>query len=402
MVALQPFLFYIPHAVRHLFSLFWRTDAEPPPSDYYPFHQNERLNGRYLVHTKLGSGVWSNTLLVTDTSVRTSKQFYAVKVLTLDATNDHRTGMSLELESMRKVCSSGRSECLPTLVDVFEIPRTRGHVHLCLVMDVYGQDIATFRRSAPQKALPVYVVKTIIKQVLLATARLHELGIVHTDIKPDNMLFRTEMTPDAIEQFVAQLPSDEDDALHPLPADFHWNDPEERIRKMNVVLTDLGQSQRIGPVGQQTAPLFGAFSLRAPEVILRSDFGPAIDIWAIGCIVFEMLSGRWLFHPEAGGDDWSIEDDHLAKMIELTNERFSAAMLERAENAREYFDSHGDLLRVQELYPVPLQDALNNYKTITADEAKAAAVFIRECLHLEPAARWSARQLLEHPWLRDL
>lgn len=56
---------------------------------------------------------------------------------------------------------------------------------------------------------------------------------------------------------------------------------------------------------------------------------------------FELLTGRWLFHPEDGGEDWSIEEDHLAKMLELTGERFSDAMLQRSHRRDDYFDKAG-------------------------------------------------------------
>ena len=42
-------------------------------------------------------------------------------------------------------------------------------------------------------------------------------------------------------------------------------------------------AQRAGE--QPTADCFGAFALRAPETILQSDFGPGVDIWAVGCTV---------------------------------------------------------------------------------------------------------------------
>lgn len=57
-----------------------------------------------------------------------------------------------------------------------------------------------------------------------------------------------------------------------------------------------------------TADCFGALGLRAPETILQSDFGSAADIWAVGCITFELLVGRWLVHPEEG-EDWKLEDE---------------------------------------------------------------------------------------------
>ena len=109
----------------------------------------------------------------------------------------------------------------------------------------------------------------------------------------------------------------------------------------------------------------GSESLRAPEVILRAGYGPEIDIWAIGCTVrvfllrffrnfdpcliihvevFEMLTGRWLLKPDLEEEDpWTAEDDLLAKMMELTGERFSdTPLLSRGERYKEFFDDKGN------------------------------------------------------------
>ena len=54
-----------------------------------------------------------------------------------------------------------------------------------------------------------------------------------------------------------------------------------------------------------------------------------------------MLVGRWLFHPEDGGEDFSLEDDHLAKMMEMTGEQFTPAMIQRALHGGNHFDMNG-------------------------------------------------------------
>ena len=59
--------------------------------------------------------------------------------------------------------------------------------------------------------------------------------------------------------------------------------------------TDSSAAQR---VDVQTVDRFSAFSLRAPEVILKSGFSPAIDIWAIGCIVRQSLDEIALVNDE--------------------------------------------------------------------------------------------------------
>jgi hypothetical protein len=94
-------------------------------------------------------------------------------------------------------------------------------------------------------------------------------------------------------------------------------------------------------------------------VILGADYGTKVDIWAIGCMVrskyyhmhfirshnyswqtFELLTGHWLFNP-VHGPTWRIEDDHLAKMMELTGEKFSKVTLARSQKRDDYFDEGG-------------------------------------------------------------
>lgn len=91
-------------------------------------------------------------------------------------------GRMLELDIMREIRDSSEEHHLPALRDTFIMERAGGRNHICLVMDVLGSDVATLRRgrNAPKKALPVHVVKTIVRQVLVAVAHLHKLGIVHT------------------------------------------------------------------------------------------------------------------------------------------------------------------------------------------------------------------------------
>ena len=55
---------------------------------------------------------------------------------------------------------------------------------------------------------------------------------------------------------------------------------------------------------------------RSPEVILEMKYGTAVDMWSLACIVFELLTGDYLFDPRTG-PDWSREEDHLALMWEL-------------------------------------------------------------------------------------
>jgi len=58
----------------------------------------------------------------------------------------------------------------------------------------------------------------------------------------------------------------------------------------------------------------------------------------------------------------------------------------------------GKLLRIDQLFPMGLEQAMTNYG-LQAVEAASAAAFIRACLHLDSEERSSASDLLNHPWL---
>ncbi|KAF9068745.1 kinase-like domain-containing protein [Rhodocollybia butyracea] len=379
--------------------------------DHFPARAGQKLKGdRYQILRKLGSGLFSSTWLVSDAEseyldIYTNK-YRAVKILTLEGTRAHREGESRELMFLQQIAACEDINSLPILEDSFEEQGPEG-THLCLVLELMSTDVSSFRRSSPTKALPVHVVKIIVQRTLEAVAQLHELDIIHTDLKLDNILFNAISGDPHVEEQLNSESVIEDGQVEvkgekypilrsqPIRHSTAWNVTPFMAEVMLFCLTDLGQAQRAGE--QPTVDEFSAYALRAPELLLRSDFGPKIDIWALGCITFEMLTGRWLFAPEAGSD-WSLEDDHLAKMVELTGEKFSAPMLQRAQFRYQYFDESGDLLR--EVVPdQSIEKALAVYGTMKDDDIGGAATFIRACLRLDYKDRASAKELEIHPWL---
>lgn len=57
---------------------------------------------------------------------------------------------------------------------------------------------------------------------------------------------------------------------------------------------------------------------RSPEVMLGIDYDTSADLWSFACMVFELITGNFLFDPRKAKDgSYGKSDDHLAQMIEL-------------------------------------------------------------------------------------
>lgn len=148
---------------------------------------------------------------------------------------------------------------------------------------------------------------------------------------------------------------------------------------------------------------------RAPEVILGAKYGMPIDMWSLGCILAELLTG----FPLLPGED---EADQLACIIELLGMP-PRKMVDTAKRSRQFFSSkgypryckaittpagttllHGGLSRRGKPRGPPasrdLKDALKSC------DDQLFLDFIRKCLQWDPEQRMTPSKALRHAWLR--
>ncbi|PVF94727.1 hypothetical protein CPB86DRAFT_817786 [Serendipita vermifera] len=85
--------------------------------------------------------------------------------------------------------------------------------------------------------------------------------------------------------------------------------------------------------------------LRAPEVILGHGWSTPIDIWAVGCLLFEYITGAAMFDVPQGNYKNKTEI-HLQRMIELRGD-FPGEFLEKCKQGSRYFDENGTLKGVK-------------------------------------------------------
>uniref|UniRef100_A0A3P8S7R4 non-specific serine/threonine protein kinase n=1 Tax=Amphiprion percula TaxID=161767 RepID=A0A3P8S7R4_AMPPE len=167
-------------------------DEQEDPNDYCRggYHHvkiGDLFNGRYHVIRKLGWGHFSTVWLAWDIQ---EKRFVAMKVV---KSAEHYTETALDeiklLKSVRNTDPSDPSrEKVVQLLDDFKISGMNG-THVCMVFEVLGYHLLKWIIKSNYQGLPLPCVKSIIQQVLQGLDYLHtKCKIIHTDIKPENIL----------------------------------------------------------------------------------------------------------------------------------------------------------------------------------------------------------------------
>nr|XP_032828241.1 SRSF protein kinase 3-like [Petromyzon marinus] len=157
------------------------------PGGYHPVRKGDLFNSRYHVVRKLGWGHFSTVWLCWDTW---AKRFVALKVVksALHYARAARDEVSI-LQRIREADSEDPyRERVVALLDNFRVSGPNG-IRMCMVFEALGQQLLLWIVRANYRGIPIACVKTIIRQVLQALEYLHgRCGVIHTDIKPENVL----------------------------------------------------------------------------------------------------------------------------------------------------------------------------------------------------------------------
>ncbi|XP_055025195.2 SRSF protein kinase 1a isoform X1 [Misgurnus anguillicaudatus] len=171
-------------------------EEQEDPNDYCKggYHHvkiGDLYNGKYHVIRKLGWGHFSTVWLAWDIQ---EKRFVAMKVV---KSAEHYTETALdEIKLLRSVRNTDpddpNREMVVQLLDDFKISGVNG-THVCMVFEVLGHHLLKWIIKSNYQGLPLPCVKSIIHQVLQGLDYLHtKCKIIHTDIKPENILMSVE------------------------------------------------------------------------------------------------------------------------------------------------------------------------------------------------------------------
>ncbi|TDL27667.1 kinase-like protein [Rickenella mellea] len=171
---------------------------------YHPVHIGDHFSdGRYIVVRKLGWGHFSTVWLARDTKMN---RHVALKVVK-SAPRYTETALD-EIKLLQRMISSdpshpGRKHVI-SFLDHFRHKGPNGS-HVCMVFEVLGENLLGLIRRHQNKGVPMHIVRQIAKQILLGLDYMHRsCGVIHTDLKPENVLIVIEDVEGTIEAELAQ------------------------------------------------------------------------------------------------------------------------------------------------------------------------------------------------------
>uniref|UniRef100_A0A8C3Y8R9 non-specific serine/threonine protein kinase n=1 Tax=Catharus ustulatus TaxID=91951 RepID=A0A8C3Y8R9_CATUS len=215
------------------------------------------MTNSYEVLEFLGRGTFGQ---VAKCWKRSTKEIVAIKILK-NHPSYARQGQ-IEVSILSRLSSENADEY--NFVRSYECFQHKNHT--CLVFEMLEQNLYDFLKQNKFSPLPLKYIRPILQQVATALMKLKSLGLIHADLKPENIMLV---------------------------------DPARQPYRVKVI--DFGSASHVSKAVCSTY-LQSRYYSRAPEIILGLPFCEAIDMWSLGCVIAELFLG-WPLYPGASEYD---------------------------------------------------------------------------------------------------
>jgi eukaryotic-like serine/threonine-protein kinase len=220
--------------------------------------------GPYEIAAQVGTGGMGEVYRATDTNL--GRQV-AIKVLpeTLAQSADRLARFEREAKTLASLNH-------PNIAQIYGLERSPGTTALVMEL-VEGPTLADRIAQGP---IPVEEALPIARQIADALEAAHEQGIIHRDLKPANVKVRSDGTVKVLDFGLAK-------AMEPAAG------PSSSVSQSPTITT---------PAMTQAGMILGTAAYMSPEQARGKTVDKRADIWAFGCVLYEMLAGTRAFRGE--------------------------------------------------------------------------------------------------------
>lgn len=348
------------------------VDSYDDAEGYYNFQVGEIIQSRYEVFATHGRGVFSSVLRARDLKCleqgmsKDACPQVAVKVIRANDTM-YKAGQTerVILNKLSQSDPDGKKHCI-RLLDSFDYRN-----HLCLVFEPMAMNLRDLTKKYGRGiGLSINAVRIYATQMLIALQHLKQCGVLHADIKPDNILVNDKRTV--------------------------------------IKICDFGSAMFSGD--NEITPYLVSRFYRSPEVILGLPYDHPMDMWSIGCVMYELFTGQILFKGRSNNE--------MLKYIMDVKGPFPKKMLKKAEFAFKHFDMTDATMAfameepdpvthqiVKRMIPNPQKQAgfskILAHQSDNKKKVNQLADLLERMFALEPEKRITPLDALQHPFIKE-